>query len=131
VRVETCRPVYILFNVYVIKLSCYRLTPLCILHTLRDATVVMYFKIELELIFRKSYKILNFYADLHFKYINLKFKIRKKGNFCEKRTTYYYITTFLYYIKNQQDATLAVLFISNCKNTLYVSDVYRVHHQEY
>jgi hypothetical protein len=24
----------------------------------------------------------------------------------------------LYYVKNQQDATLAVLFISNCKNTL-------------
>jgi hypothetical protein len=29
----------------------------------------------------------------------------------------------IYYIKNQQDATLAVLFISNCKITL--------HHQEY
>ena len=28
----------------------------------------------------------------------------------------------LYYIKNQQDATLAVLFISNCKITLHVSD---------
>ena len=27
----------------------------------------------------------------------------------------------LYYIKNQQDATLAVLFISNCKITLHVS----------
>jgi len=26
----------------------------------------------------------------------------------------------LYYIKNQQDATLAVLFISNCKVTLHV-----------
>jgi len=26
---------------------------------------------------------------------------------------------------------LAVLFISHCKNTLYVSDVHRVHHQEY
>ena len=26
----------------------------------------------------------------------------------------------LYYIKNQQDATLAVLFISNCKITLHV-----------
>ena len=28
----------------------------------------------------------------------------------------------LYYIKNQRDATLAVLFISNCKITLHVSD---------
>jgi hypothetical protein len=37
----------------------------------------------------------------------------------------------LYYIKNQQDATLAVLFISNCKITLHVSDASRVHHQEY
>jgi len=27
----------------------------------------------------------------------------------------------LYYIKNQQDATLAVLFISHCKITLHVS----------
>ena len=32
-----------------------------------------------------------------------------------------YIIT-LYYIKNQQDATLEVLFISNCKITLHVSD---------
>ena len=37
----------------------------------------------------------------------------------------------LCYIKNQQDATLAVLFISNCKITLHVSDTSRVHHQEY
>ena len=37
----------------------------------------------------------------------------------------------LYYIRKQQDATLAVLFISNCKSTLHVSDVHRVHHQEY
>jgi len=34
----------------------------------------------------------------------------------------------LFYIKNQQDATLAVLFISNCKMTLHVSDAFRVHH---
>ena len=34
----------------------------------------------------------------------------------------------LYYIKNQQDATLAVLFISNCKITLHVSDAFCVHH---
>ena len=37
----------------------------------------------------------------------------------------------LHYIRNQLDATLAVLFINNCKNTLHVSDVHRVHHQEY
>ena len=37
----------------------------------------------------------------------------------------------LYYIKNQQDATLAVLFISNCKITLHVSDAFCLHHQEY
>jgi len=36
-----------------------------------------------------------------------------------------------YYIKNQQDATLAVLFISNRKITLHVSDAFCVHHQEY
>ena len=41
----------------------------------------------------------------------------------------YYI--ILYYVKNQQDATLAVLFISNCKITLDVSDAFCVHHQEY
>ena len=37
----------------------------------------------------------------------------------------------LYYVKNQQDATLAVLFISNCKITVHVSDVHHVHHQQY
>ena len=37
----------------------------------------------------------------------------------------------LYYIKNQQDATLAVLFINNCKITLHVSGAFCVHHQEY
>jgi len=37
----------------------------------------------------------------------------------------------LYYIKDQQDATLAVLFISNCKITLHVSGAFSVHHQEY
>ena len=39
--------------------------------------------------------------------------------------------TALYYIRNQQDATLAVLFISNCKIALHVSDAFCVHHQEY
>ena len=37
----------------------------------------------------------------------------------------------LYYKRNQQDATLAVLFISNCKITLHVSDAFCAHHQEY
>ena len=37
----------------------------------------------------------------------------------------------LYYIKNQQYATLAVLLIINCKITLHVSDAFCVHHQEY
>ena len=37
----------------------------------------------------------------------------------------------LYYIKDQQDATLAVLFISHCKITLHVSDASCVHHKEY
>ena len=37
----------------------------------------------------------------------------------------------LYYIKNQQDATLVVLLISHCKITLHVSDAFCVHHQEY
>ena len=44
-------------------------------------------------------------------------------------TTDTFIT--LYYIKNQQDATLAVLFISHCKITLHVSDAFCVYHQEY
>ena len=35
----------------------------------------------------------------------------------------------LYYIKYQLDATLAVLFISNCKITLHVSNSFCVHHQ--
>ena len=37
----------------------------------------------------------------------------------------------LYYIMNQKYATLAVLFVSNCKITLHVSEVHRIHHQEY
>ena len=35
-----------------------------------------------------------------------------------------------YYIRNQQDATLAVSFISHCKITLHVSDAFCVHNQE-
>ena len=37
----------------------------------------------------------------------------------------------LYYIRNQQDATLAVSFISHYKIILHVSDAFCVHHQEY
>ena len=36
----------------------------------------------------------------------------------------------LYYLKNQQDSTLEVLFVSNCKITLHDSDASRVHYQE-
>ena len=36
-----------------------------------------------------------------------------------------------FYIKNQQDASLAVLFISHCKITLHVSDAFCVNHQDY
>ena len=49
----------------------------------------------------------------------------------------YYVTRILpilfllYYIKNQLDATLAVLFISHCKINLHVSDAFCVHHQAY
>jgi hypothetical protein len=32
------------------------------------------------------------------------------------------LSSVIYYIKNQQDAILAVLFISNCKITLHVSE---------
>jgi hypothetical protein len=41
------------------------------------------------------------------------------------------ISLYYKYIKNQQDATLAVLFISNFKITLHVSEAFCVHHQEY
>ena len=37
----------------------------------------------------------------------------------------------LYYMKNQQDETLAVLFIGHYKITLLVSDTFCLHHQEY
>ena len=40
-------------------------------------------------------------------------------------------TEYKYFIQSQQDATLTVLFISNCKITLRVSDAFCVHHQEY
>ena len=49
-------------------------------------------------------------------------------NLVEK--THPVIYNSLYYIKNQQDGTLAVLFISHCKITLHVSDAFCVHHQE-
>jgi len=37
----------------------------------------------------------------------------------------------IYFIKKELDATLVVLFISHCKITLHVSNVFCVHHQEY
>ena len=36
----------------------------------------------------------------------------------------------LYYTKNQQDATLAVLFISNCKIILHISDAESVRNMQ-
>ena len=36
-----------------------------------------------------------------------------------------------HYIRNQQDATLALSFISHCKITLHVSEAFCIHHQEY
>ena len=36
-----------------------------------------------------------------------------------------------YSIKNQLVTNLAVLFVSNCKIALHVSDAFCVHHQEY
>ena len=53
------------------------------------------------------------------------------------KSTFFYVWVSVhhkytvYYIKYQQDATLAVLFISHCKITLHVSDAFCVHHQEY
>jgi len=57
-------------------------------------------------------------------------------SFVSLRHLKYFIFEFLciislYYIKNQQDVTLAVLFISQCKSTVHVSDAFCVHHQEY
>ena len=37
----------------------------------------------------------------------------------------------LHYVKNQRDTTFAVMFISNCKITLHVSDALCAYHQEY
>jgi len=45
--------------------------------------------------------------------------------------TFHILLHTLYYIKNQLDATLAVLFISHCKMTQHVSEAFCVHHQEY
>jgi len=57
-----------------------------------------------------------------------------EGNFAIKFKTHSFPATRLYelyYIKNQQDATLAVSFISQSKITLHVSDAFCVHHLEY
>ena len=57
---------------------------------------------------------------------------REKGDTCDFFLMFEFPCIIsVYYIKNQQDATLAVLFISNCKITLHVSDAFCVHHQEY
>ena len=61
---------------------------------------------------------------------------RREEPVCSRTSLLYFMFEFpciisLYYIKNQQDITLAVLFISNCKITVHVSDAFCVHHQEY
>ena len=61
-------------------------------------------------------------TDWGFKYSGLRFVFRGL-------TISNYVLS--YYIKYQQDATLAVLFISNCQITLHVSEAFCVHHQEY
>jgi len=55
----------------------------------------------------------------------------KLGTTAYEVTTWKPLVKIVHYIKNQQDATLAVLFISNCKITLHISDAICVHHQEY
>ena len=44
---------------------------------------------------------------------------------------WYTMDSGIYYIRNQQDATLAVSFISHCKITVHVSDTFCVHNREY
>ena len=59
-------------------------------------------------------------------------KLSSWHNYCSRTQAIWHTSRLvLYYIKNQQDATLAVLFISHCKITLHVSDAFCVHHQEY
>ena len=53
----------------------------------------------------------------------------KDGGFVDQLITLFFMFEFpciisLYYIKNQQDANLAVLFISKYKITLHVSDAF-------
>ena len=80
----------------------------------------------------------NLEVSIHFSK-NLKCEITRKSNLlewlCPMRTDRQMNIQSnrqieLYYIKNQQDATLAVLFISHWNITLHVSDASRVHHQE-
>ena len=65
-------------------------------------------------------------------------KISRRQNFISLHFTCFIHFMFefpciitLYYIKNQQDATLAAMFLSHCKITLHVSNSFCVHHQEY
>ena len=67
----------------------------------------------------------------------LKIETKRKDTCGQQNTVSFFLMlefpciVSLYYIKNQQDATLAVSFISHCKITLHVSDAFCVHHQEY
>ena len=69
----------------------------------------------------------NLPIDLFKIYFNIVFHLR----LALPKSAVYQVSLELYYIKNQQDASLAVLFISHCKIALHVSDAFCVHHQEY
>jgi len=78
-------------------------------------------------------------SAFHFCYLNVKMKIQRHVTFPLTLSGFETwplilkegIGLRIYYKKNQQDETLAVLFISHCKITLQVSDAFCVHHQEY
>ena len=47
--------------------------------------------------------------------------------YCMPSSAYKESNKILYYVRNQQDATLAVSFISHCKITLHVSDAFWIY----
>ena len=51
--------------------------------------------------------------------MTVKLKIGASRRFIIVKNSASLVCTIVYYIKNQQDATLAVLFISHCKITLH------------
>ena len=56
---------------------------------------------------------------------------RRKSILCLNFMFEFPCITNLCYVRNQRNATLAVLFISNCKITLLISNDLCAHHQEY